>query len=126
MDRQFETGARRGTVEGRGRFDLIPPAALAALAKRLEYGATRYGAHNWRKCIPLSSYLDSGMRHMTQLLAGDTSEDHAGAVLFNVACYFETLAMIERGELPASLDDRYRPQASPASPARTSFWEHID
>jgi len=114
MDRQFETGAKRGQVEGRGRFDLLPTVALEALAKRLEHGAARYGAHNWRRGIPLSSFLDSGMRHMTQLLAGDTSEDHAGAVLFNVAGFIDTLAAIERGELPPSLDDRYRP--SPARP----------
>src|SRR5262245_60354782 len=36
---QFETGAVRDTQSGKGRFDLLPPAAMLRIAKHFEKGA---------------------------------------------------------------------------------------
>ena len=35
----------------------------------------------------------------------DFSEDHFGAVMWNMACWLWTLNKIDAGELPAELDD---------------------
>lgn len=103
---QFNTGAARDCAYGKGRYDLLPVAAIKALSRRLEDGAIKYSDRNWEKGIPLSRFLDSGLRHFFQLLDGDTTEDHAAAVLWNVAGYISTLDWIERGVLPPTLDDR--------------------
>jgi len=103
--RTFDTGARRDTATGKGRYDLLPPKALHHLAQLLERGADKYGARNWEKGMPLSVYLNSATRHLFQLLARHDDEDHAAAVLFNVAAYIETLDKIEAGTLPEELDD---------------------
>lgn len=63
-DRTTQTGAKRDDRSGKGRFDLIPPEALQALAERLEVGAKHYGERNWEKGQPLSWFVDSGMRHL--------------------------------------------------------------
>jgi hypothetical protein len=36
---------------------------------------------------------------------GDTTEDHFGAVLWNMACWLWTLKAIEDNDLPKELDD---------------------
>lgn len=107
----FDTGAVRDASAGKGTPSLIPPIAIRKMARRFEDGATKYGRDNWMKGIPLSRYQDSLMRHLLQWAEGDTTEDHAGAVLWNMACAAWTEEQIERGELPAELNDlTYRAQ----------------
>jgi hypothetical protein len=36
---------------------------------------------------------------------GDTSEDHGGAIIWNSLCLVETQKMIDKGLLPAELND---------------------
>jgi len=101
----FETGAVRDSMEGKGFPSMIPTCAIMAMAKRFEDGATKYGADNWRKGIPTSRYCDSAYRHLMQCRDGDTTEDHFGAVLWNMACWLWTQNKINKGELPKELDD---------------------
>lgn len=102
---EFVTGAVRDAAEGKGLPSCIPPCALRAMAKRFEDGAKKYQKHNWMRGIPLSKYHDSASRHLLQLAEGDTSEDHAGAVLWNVACWLWTQEAIATGKLPKELND---------------------
>lgn len=103
--REHETGSRRDTRQGKGRFDLLPPAALRRVAQHFEAGANKYGDRNWEKGQPLSWYLDSGCRHWAQLLSGETDEDHAAAWAWNALAFLETQERIRRGLLPGDLDD---------------------
>ena len=107
---KFDTGAVRDTMRGKGYPSLIPTCALMALAKRFEDGANKYGRDNWRKGIPLSRYCDATNRHLWAFRDGCTKEDHAGAVLWNVACWLETKNLIDKGELPKHIDDLNQPQ----------------
>ncbi|HUS51203.1 MAG TPA: dATP/dGTP diphosphohydrolase domain-containing protein, partial [Candidatus Paceibacterota bacterium] len=59
----FDTGSRRDTRDGKGRYDLLPVRAIKRLAKHYENGAKKYGDRNWEKGQPLSRYLDSALRH---------------------------------------------------------------
>ncbi len=102
----FETGSRRDTREGKGRFDLIPPGPLTRLAQLYERGAEKYGDRNWEAGQPLMRYLDSAMRHLKCVLEGEQTEDHMSAVAWNAFGYIHTLAEIEAERLPESLDDR--------------------
>lgn len=103
----FETGSRRDTRKGKGRYDLLPPYALKRLAVHFELGSTKYGEHNWTKGQPLSRYLDSALRHLFTVLDGDTNEDHAIACVWNMLAFVQTQEMIKRGRLPEALNDLY-------------------
>lgn len=102
---EFETGAVRDTQEGKGRYDLLPPAAIREVAQRFEAGAIQYQDRNWEKGIPLSRFLSSGLRHTFAVLEGRTDENHAAAAAWNLLCFIETRQRIADGRLPASLND---------------------
>lgn len=117
---EFETGAQRELAPNKGRFDLLPGTAIAAvmhadgnrplnakamalLALHFERGAAKYSARNWEKGLPLWSFLDSGLRHAYKELAGEGDEDHAIALLWNLICYLDTDMAIAHGKAPKSL-----------------------
>lgn len=102
---EFNTGSRRDTREGKGRYDLLPAHAIRRLAKHFENGARKYGERNWEKGQPLSRYLDSAMRHLFCYLEGDRSEDHMSACAWNCMAFIETEKKINEGLLPKELDD---------------------
>lgn len=102
---EFNTGSRRDTREGKGRFDLLPPYALFRMARHYENGGIKYGPFNWALGQPTSRYLDSAMRHLWHIAMGDDDEDHASAAAWNCWSIIETRYLISRGELPAELDD---------------------
>ncbi|MDE3073822.1 MAG: hypothetical protein KGJ86_00200 [Chloroflexota bacterium] len=103
---EFETGSVRDTREGKGRYDLIPTYPHKRLAQHYENGAKKYGDRNWEKGQPLMRYIDSAERHLENLKAGLTDEDHASAAVWNIYAYEETERRIDTGELPLALDDR--------------------
>ena len=82
--REFSTGAKRDMSEGKGRFDLMPWAALMEVAKHSENGAKKYGSHNVDKGLPTSSFADSGIRHLAKWLDGWTDEPHLIAAAWNI------------------------------------------
>lgn len=88
--RVFESGAQRDNADTKARFDLLPVTALERVAKHYAAGAKKYGENNWRKGIPRSEFLKSGLRHLFYLVRGDTDEDHAAAVVWNLLGYIET------------------------------------
>lgn len=103
--REFGTGSVRDKRGGKGRFDLLPPFALQALARHYEKGCQKYGERNWERGQPVSVYLDSAMRHINEFMMGLTDENHLIAACWNVMSAYDTLERIERGLLPAELDD---------------------
>lgn len=101
----FDTGSRRDSRSGKGRYDLLPCRALRALSKHFEGGAIKYDARNWEKGQPLSRYVDSALRHLFNHLEGMRDEDHAAAAAWNVMAMMDTKARIDEGLLPKELDD---------------------
>ena len=102
---EFTTGAVRDASEGKGLPSHLPTRALKRAAQRFEDGAAKYDAHNWRKGIPMSRYIDSLQRHLWAFQEGDTTEDHLGAITWNAMCLSETYDLIAEGTLPADLND---------------------
>ena len=101
----FATGAVRDVAAGKGRFDLLPFEALEQLAKIFERGCQKYGDRNWEKGIPLSRYIDSGLRHAHKFASGRRDEPHLAMAAWNFCCCLATLERIEAGILPAELND---------------------
>lgn len=81
---EFETGAQRDIQKGKGFLMVLPPEALLRLSKHYELGAEKYGPWNYTKGIPISSFLNSALRHLFKYLAGKDDEDHLAAAAFNV------------------------------------------
>lgn len=102
---EFETGAKRDSREGKGRFDLLTPLAIRRLAGVYERGAAKYGDHNWQRGMPLGRYMDSALRHLFDYMEGKRDEDHLAQAMWNVAAMIHTEEMIERGHYPKELDD---------------------
>lgn len=117
---KFETGSRRDSREGKGRYDLIPWEVIQLLSKRYESGALLYGDNNWRKGQPLGRYLDSCLRHLFQHLEGRTDEDHDIAALWNLIAFIWTRLSIQDKKLPDTLDDIGLIQRFNAKPANPS------
>jgi hypothetical protein len=104
-EHKYETGARRETAEGKGRFDLNSPVARMRRALRSEVGAGKYDDRNWEKGQPLSKYLDHALRHLTLYQMGYRGEDHLAAAGWNIDGLMHTEDQITRGLLPRELDD---------------------
>lgn len=82
--REFETGAQRDMQEGKGDMVSIPWEAILRLSKHYELGSRKYSRWNYRKGIPISSFIDSACRHLAKYQCGCDDEDHLAAAAFNV------------------------------------------
>jgi hypothetical protein len=101
----FDTGAVRDGQEGKGRMDLLPVRALIEVSKVFEAGARKYAARNWEAGIPLSRYMDSGLRHAMKFLRGDRDEPHLAMACWNFLCLQDTQQRIAEGLLSMDLND---------------------
>lgn len=89
---QFESGAIRDTQGGKEDYiETISWTAFKRYAQYMTSKKEKYGAGNFKKGIPASSYEASLVRHLQKYLAnkyedGDVEkeEDHLSAMLFNI------------------------------------------
>lgn len=107
----YPSGFRRDTTDGKPRYDLIPTLMLKRLAELYGRGAKKYGDDNWRKADPssaeeMSRFKQSAWRHFVAWANGDTDEDHAMAVIFNIFAW-ETHHIAEEQAITDSYIDRY-------------------
>lgn len=80
----FSTGSVRDMHEGKGDMASIPWESVLRLSKHYENGAKKYQRWNFRKGIPVSSFIDSACRHLAKYQCGMDDEDHLAAAAFNV------------------------------------------
>jgi len=83
---------------GKPRLSLVLEfrRALEEATKGLEEGAGKYGRGNWRKGMPYDEIVDSLLRHLTKMVAGEVIDPdspnqatHAGKVLCNALMLVE-------------------------------------
>lgn len=94
---EYDSGMVRDTQEGKPRFDLLRPLGvpyehqfLTRVAKLLGRGAEKYEDRNWEKASgqeELDRFKSSAERHLNQWICGESDEDHAAAVVFNLLAY---------------------------------------
>lgn len=121
--KSFSTGAKREDKTGKGRCDLLPPAALIRLSKHFEKGAKDHGDRNWELGIPMSSFIDSGLRHLLQYMNGQTDEDHLCAAAWNILCALETEEKRpEMQNIPARITEVHEIKATCESCKHFSVW----
>ena len=64
--------------QGKPRYDLLPPEALAGLADILGYGAAKYAPHNWRKGMDWSRVFAAAQRHVWAFWTGEDLDPESG------------------------------------------------
>lgn len=85
---------------------------LKDLALHYEMGAEKYGVDNWKKGIPETkgdrggSFRDSGLRHLQQMIAGETDEPHHISAIWNFvgALYVRLIEGIRRAKESCSCE----------------------
>ena len=95
----FPSGMRRDTDKGKPRYDLVDEPMLTRWAELMARGAEKYGEDNWKLANSeqeLKRFQASGFRHFIQWIRGDNDEDHAAAILYNVAAAEYVKRRIER------------------------------
>lgn len=80
----FSTGANRDMADGKGDMFSLPAAAILRLSRHYELGAKKYSRLNYQMGIPVSSFMDSALRHIFKYLDGWDDEDHLSAAAFNI------------------------------------------
>ena len=69
-------------------FHYLPVEVLERYGEHMLEGAKKHGSGNFLKGgYGKDNYLDSLYRHLLSLKKGDTSEDHAASVMFNIIGY---------------------------------------
>lgn len=102
----FNTGAQRDIQQvEKGRYDLISPIALKRIAIVLAKGACKYSDRNWEKGMPMSRYIDSALRHLSQYIEGKRDEDHLGQAFWNLHSALHMEEQIIRKNLSYELMD---------------------
>lgn len=83
--KQFASGAK--SSEEAPRYDLIPVASLRRQAARMAEGAASHGERNYEKgahdAVFVRDRINHLIGHVLAYAAGDTSDDHLGAILAN-------------------------------------------
>jgi hypothetical protein len=89
--KEFASGMKRDVTEGKIDYTLVfDGPMLERLAVHLTKGAKKYDARNWMKAAgeeEMNRFRESAVRHFVQWMRGDTDEDHAAAVMFNINGY---------------------------------------
>jgi hypothetical protein len=101
------TGGEKGVKPQ--RYDLLPKAALDAIAEVYRFGAEKYEAHNWRRGYEWSKSYSAAMRHMTAHWDGETLDPESGLPhLAHAGCHitFMLTWLAEQGE-GGQFDDRH-------------------
>lgn len=85
---QFSGGMVRDVTTGKTDFSLaLDGPMFTRWAIHLTKGAVKYAKRNWMKAEGEEEYArfrESALRHFLQWFNGDTDEDHASAVFFNL------------------------------------------
>ncbi len=82
-NRKFKTGARRDSSDDKPNVHDFLGYTLLRFGYHLKTGERHYGPSNFLKGIPKKVALECLGRHYAKLIAGDKSEDHASAIIFN-------------------------------------------
>lgn len=85
---QFSSGMVRDVSTDKIDYSLaLDGPIFKRYAEHLTKGAKKYSKRNWMKAEGTEEYerfRESALRHFLQWFNGDTDEDHAAAVVFNI------------------------------------------
>lgn len=98
---QFGSGMVRDVTDGKPDYSLAFDGPMfERWAVHLTKGAAKYSKRNWMQADgdeEMARFKESACRHFVQWMRGDTDEDHAAALFFNVSGVEYVKARRERG-----------------------------
>ena len=69
------------------RYELLDPLFLEGVAKVLTFGAIKYSANNWLKCLSVMRYFGALQRHLWKWALGyDLDEETKISHLYHAGC----------------------------------------
>jgi hypothetical protein len=71
-----DTGTKHDA--GKSRVDLLDPEFLLEMGRVMEFGAQKYGAHNWKKGIVYSRLYGALQRHALGFWKGEPIDKESG------------------------------------------------
>lgn len=99
------TGGEKGVKPE--RFDLLPPAALAAIARHYAVGAEKYDDNNWRRGYEWSKSYAALQRHLKAFWSGEDIDEETGSPHLAAAGFHVFTLLVFTQEQP-EFDDRYK------------------
>lgn len=63
--------------KGKAKLSLLPYDALAEVSKAMDFGASKYGKHNYKQGMEYSRLIDAALRHLNQYAAGIDLDDES-------------------------------------------------
>jgi hypothetical protein len=121
--RTFETGATRDSNEHKPDYSgFLSPKAIKRfgeymLKNQVQADGSRREANNWKRGMPVATYVESGFRHMIEFWdlyeegKLEEADDVACAILFNVQGYLHERA---KAEAPPAKEKHETLTATPA------------
>lgn len=93
------------------RLSFIPKEAMWEMGKALTKGEEKYGAHNFKKGLPVTYLADGAMRHILQGLNDEDIDEETQAHHFGCAMANLAMALYQLENNP-DMDDRYKKETS--------------
>ena len=72
----MSTGVKHDS--GKPAMELIDADAMEDLARVLEFGRRKYGAHNWRGGIGIGRLIGAALRHTFAFMRGEDTDPESG------------------------------------------------
>lgn len=63
---------------GKPQWSLVPFSALEPMVRVLEFGASKYAKHNWKKGLPYTETCESMLRHIYAFMEGEDNDPESG------------------------------------------------
>lgn len=87
-------------------YHLLPPEALATVARHYGIGAQKYADHNWRRGYEWSKSFAALMRHAWAFWRGEDIDEETGSPHM-AAVVFHALTLLTFMDEHRPFDDRY-------------------
>lgn len=107
---KFVTGAQRDARRGKGAFQWVPWDAMFLVSRIYEegnLGRSKDGTgddRNWENGMPIQTFVQSAINHLSAYLAGDRSEAHLPQAAWNIINAIQTSIWVYMGWRPAELN----------------------
>lgn len=94
--------------QGKPPMSLLPMGALKEVAKVMDFGAKKYGRHNYKNGMDWSRLLDANLRHLSSFIEGEDldPETQLSHIAHATCC---SLFLLEYILSNTGKDDRFKP-----------------